>query len=93
MALIKCKECGEQISSTAKACPHCGFQNVIVTCPECGKKVKPTDSTCPSCGYPLSKKTASNIIAENLDKLTGAKSESYVKIKELFKNTFKKHTD
>lgn len=93
MALIKCKECGEQISSTAKACPHCGFQNVIVTCPECGKKVKPTDSTCPSCGYPLHKKTASNIITENLDKLTGAKSESYVTIKDLFKNTFKKHTD
>ena len=25
MALIKCPECGGQVSSTAKLCPHCGF--------------------------------------------------------------------
>lgn len=24
MALIKCKECGSQVSDEAKACPHCG---------------------------------------------------------------------
>lgn len=24
MALIKCKECGQQISNKAKICPHCG---------------------------------------------------------------------
>jgi hypothetical protein len=24
MALIKCKECGNEVSDTAKACPHCG---------------------------------------------------------------------
>ena len=24
MALIKCQECGQQVSSAAKACPHCG---------------------------------------------------------------------
>lgn len=24
MALIKCSECGKEISSNAKACPHCG---------------------------------------------------------------------
>lgn len=24
MALIKCRECGKEISSDAKACPHCG---------------------------------------------------------------------
>ena len=24
MSLIKCKECGKEISSLAKACPHCG---------------------------------------------------------------------
>lgn len=24
MALKKCRECGKEISSTAKACPHCG---------------------------------------------------------------------
>ena len=24
MALIKCSECGKEISDTAKTCPHCG---------------------------------------------------------------------
>jgi uncharacterized OB-fold protein len=24
MPLIKCKECGQQMSDSAKACPHCG---------------------------------------------------------------------
>ena len=93
MALIKCKECGESISSSAKACPHCGFKNEVSICPECGKKVKSSDVNCPDCGYPLQKKTATNIVSENLDKITGAKSENYVTFKDLFKNTFKKHTD
>ena len=26
MALIKCKECGKEISDTAKKCPYCGFK-------------------------------------------------------------------
>ncbi len=93
MALIKCKECGESISSSAKTCPHCGFKNEVSICPECGKKVKSSDINCPECGYPLQKKTATNIVTENLDKITGAKSENYVTFKDLFKNTFKKHTD
>lgn len=93
MALIKCKECGESISSSAKTCPHCGFKNEVSICPECGKKVKSSDVNCPDCGYPLQKKTATNIVSENLDKITGAKSENYVTFKDLFKNTFKKHTD
>ena len=25
MALMKCKECGKEISSKAEFCPHCGF--------------------------------------------------------------------
>ncbi len=93
MALIKCKECNKEISSTVKTCPHCGFKNDKKTCPECGVVVKQTDKSCPECGYPLEKKSTQNIINENLDKLTGAKSENYVTFKDLFKNTFKKHTE
>jgi uncharacterized membrane protein YvbJ len=25
MALIKCKECGKEVSSEAKNCPNCGY--------------------------------------------------------------------
>ena len=93
MALIKCKECGESISSSAPVCPHCGFKNEMILCPECGKEINSADAICPQCGCPLRKKSANNIIAENLDKITGAKSESYIKFRDLFKNTFKKHTE
>ena len=93
MALIKCSECGESISSSAKTCPHCGVKINLQTCPECGAKLKGDETNCPECGYPINKKNATNIITENLDKITGAKSESYVKFKDLFKNTFKKHTE
>ncbi len=93
MALIKCKECNNEISSNAKVCPHCGYKNEQSICPECGAKVKVSDNTCPECGFPLQKKNAQNIISENLDKITGAKSERYVTFNDLFKNTFKKHTE
>lgn len=34
--LIKCKECGKEISSQADFCPHCGYKNEkTVTCPYC----------------------------------------------------------
>lgn len=93
MALIKCEECGESISSSAKVCPHCGVKINLQTCPECGAKLNGDETNCPECGYPVGKKNATNIITENLDKITGAQSKSYVKFKDLFKNTFKKHTE
>lgn len=93
MALIKCPECKKEISSNAKVCPNCGYKNNIKTCPECGKIVKTTDTVCPECGYPLQKKSAQSIINDNLDKITGARSKNYVTFKDLFKNTFSKHTE
>lgn len=72
MALIKCEECGESISSSAKTCPHCGIKINLETCPECGKKLKGDETNCPECGYPINKKNATNVITEHLDKITGA---------------------
>ena len=31
MALIICKECGKEVSDTAKSCPHCGYRNLQKT--------------------------------------------------------------
>ena len=93
MALIKCSECGNEISSSAQTCPHCGIKIKNEKCPECGAKLKGDESSCPECGYPLGNKKASDIITENLDKLTGAHSKNYVSFTGLFKNTFKKHTE
>lgn len=58
MALINCKECGQQISDSASVCPHCGAPVVRdVFCPNCDTKVPENVKFCPNCGgqiYPVS---------------------------------------
>ena len=66
MALIKCSECGESISSSAKTCPHCGVKINLQICPECGAKLKGDETNCPECGYPINKKNATNIITDTI---------------------------
>ncbi len=37
MALIRCRECGKEVSSIAKTCPNCGAPvDTAVRCPKCG---------------------------------------------------------
>lgn len=36
MALKKCKECGKEISDSAKACPHCGAKSTATKIQELG---------------------------------------------------------
>lgn len=37
MALIKCPECGKQVSDKAPACPGCGSPiDTSIRCPKCG---------------------------------------------------------
>lgn len=60
MALIKCPECGREVSSSAAACPGCGFKVAeymadLVTCPECGSTVSKKESACPNCGFGIAK--------------------------------------
>jgi len=31
MAMIKCKECKQEVSASAKACPHCGAADPAMT--------------------------------------------------------------
>lgn len=39
MALIKCKECGKEVSSEAEACPHCGAKIASESSMGCGSIV------------------------------------------------------
>ena len=51
MALIKCKECGKEISDKAKSCPKCGCPIIKDRiCKECGKKIDKNDKICKNCG-------------------------------------------
>lgn len=53
--MIKCPECGKDVSSKAEACPQCGYPiaSHIKTCPECGNDVTSESDFCPQCGYPI----------------------------------------
>lgn len=52
MALIKCPECGNEVSDKATACPKCGIEMTVeteVVCPECGNIIE--QGECSNCGY------------------------------------------
>lgn len=55
MAIIKCPECGHQVSDQAKTCPSCGIEiyGKIMRCPECGDVVFNNQEICPNCHHPL----------------------------------------
>ncbi len=51
MAIIKCPECGHEISDKAPFCPSCGvaIANKITTCTKCGKVYFQSEAECPNC--------------------------------------------
>lgn len=55
MALIKCIECGKEISSNATSCPHCGNpmksneKNMDRVCEHCGGLVANNATSCVHC--------------------------------------------
>ena len=56
MAMIKCPDCGKQISDKAEKCIYCG--NVLkkptqICCLECGTELEKGSEVCPVCGCPI----------------------------------------
>ncbi len=66
MALIKCPECGKEISDKAVSCPNCGCPNSefnkqkepmpeekpeLFACVKCGRDISKNSQKCPFCGY------------------------------------------
>ena len=53
MAMIKCPECGRQISDKAPFCPCCGVAIVgkIIKCPQCGEVYFSDQEMCPNCHH------------------------------------------
>lgn len=57
MAVIKCPECGHQVSEKAPTCPGCGVEiaGKVVRCPDCGEVYFVDQSMCPACHRPTQK--------------------------------------
>ena len=53
MAIIKCPECGHQISDKAPTCPSCGVEIAgnVVRCPKCGEVYLSNEDWCPHCHH------------------------------------------
>lgn len=74
MAMIKCPECGKEVSENAAKCPSCGYSikaekkkekkmnEEKIECPECHKEVDAKSTVCPYCGNPLKNKIQMFII-------------------------------
>lgn len=51
MALIKCPECGREVSDRAKSCPSCGYSiGGAKFCKFCGSKIPEDSVVCTKCG-------------------------------------------
>lgn len=63
MAIIKCPECGRQISDKAPVCPSCGIEiaGKIIKCPHCGEVYFKSNEMCPNC-HELNPQLASPMI-------------------------------
>lgn len=57
MAVIKCPECGHQVSEKAPTCPGCGVEiaGKVLRCPDCGEVYFVDQSMCPACYRPTAK--------------------------------------
>jgi len=49
--IIKCPECGHEVSDQAQTCPSCGIKiaGKITRCPDCGEVIFKEQSECPFC--------------------------------------------
>lgn len=58
MSIIKCPECGHNVSTMAGTCPSCGveIEGNLRTCPECGAYYLESQSQCPECGKEIVRK-------------------------------------
>ena len=72
MAIIKCPECGHQISEKATICPICGVEidGKITRCVHCGEVYFKADGLCPNCHRPYHSSTISLIDKADDDNLT-----------------------
>ncbi len=54
MAIIKCPECGHQVSEKAPTCPSCGVEIAgnLVCCPNCNRIYLRSEDFCPHCYHP-----------------------------------------
>lgn len=84
MALIKCPECGKEISDKAGKCPNCGKIFAAETknkiCGECGKEVEVNAEECPYCGCPFEEKKTELLHSNSIVKTAQCNSKKIITV-------------
>ena len=83
MALIKCPNCGGEISDKALVCPKCSFvlkEPKKTFCSECGAEIPEGVTACPNCGNPIVAETTENVQKVELSKVAVPKVKMNKKI-------------
>lgn len=67
--IIKCPECGHQVSSLAETCPNCGINIAgnIAKCPHCGGTILANQDVCPNCLQSVYRKSVRPVFDTNDD--------------------------
>lgn len=78
MALIKCSECGKEISDLAVSCPNCGAAVKKKFCQHCGAQIDMDCIVCPKCGKQVQDlhRNEKNIVINNSSSASAAASAS-----------------
>lgn len=68
MAIIKCPECGRQVSEMAPTCPGCGVEiaGKVTKCPDCGNVYFKAMPVCPACHRPTDNKNGQSVAADTM---------------------------
>ena len=71
--IIKCPECGHQVSDKAPVCPSCGVEIAghIIKCSHCGELYLKEETSCPNCHHTESHfEPSENTTEQNSNKLS-----------------------
>lgn len=78
--LIKCPECGHQVSEKAPVCPTCGVQiaGKITHCPTCGAVFFTADGLCPECQTPVEREAEASRVSAGQERCRSTECETSV---------------
>lgn len=75
--IIKCPECGHQVSDKAPVCPSCGVEIAgnIIKCSNCGELYLKEEGMCPNCHH-VESRAASSVSSPAVKLLSNAENKS-----------------